>query len=179
MAWQRWLCTDRQELCILSYNLMKKEQLIVCVCGGVMCAYICACAHSWLQVWVHTWRSEDNPKCPSSPSTLFELCSLGCWLLWSMGLWGLLWLCLPSSYNSPRITAVRTTMSALHGFWRVKLGSSNVCGKCSSSQVSSQALNLFHWFFWHYYKWDCCLNFLFRQYIVNVSSFWVSQIKLL
>lgn len=112
-----------------------------------MCAYICACAHSWLQVWVHTWRSEDNPKCPSSPSTLFELCSLGCWLLWSMGLWGLLWLCLPSSYNSPRITAVRTTMSALHGFWRVKLRSSNVCGKCSSSQVSSQALNLFHWFF--------------------------------
>lgn len=62
-----------------------------------MCAYICACAHSWLQVWVHTWRSEDNPKCPSSLSTLFKSCSLGCRLLWSMGLWD----CPDSTFHLP------------------------------------------------------------------------------
>lgn len=66
---------------------------------------------------------------------------------------------------------------ALHGFWKVKLRSSMRVASAPAPESPLKFPINFIDFFWHYYKWNCCLDFLSRQYIVSVSSFWVSQIQ--
>jgi hypothetical protein len=42
-----------------------------------VCVCVCVWVHMWRCAYVHTWRSEDNLRCPlSSPFALFETGSL-------------------------------------------------------------------------------------------------------